>query len=164
MQRVVFEARPNLNREDKNLEELFTEFHDIFATRSEHGRRVNGDIRLIRQPPRILPLAKQAEENEVLQDMKQRAIEESDSPRSLLVVLVRINEDLRFCVEERKMNDVTKDCFTLRRIGEKQHNYALWALQRSGNLRSPVQSVRRSLKKAALNPWMMSPSSVPGKA
>jgi hypothetical protein len=27
-----------------------------------------------------------------------------------------------------------------------------------------VQSVRRSLKKAALNPWMMSPSSVPGKA
>jgi hypothetical protein len=40
-----------------------------------------GDARPIRQPPRRLPLAKQAEVNGILEDMKERgAIEESNSP------------------------------------------------------------------------------------
>jgi hypothetical protein len=47
-------------------------------------------------------------------------IEESDSPWSSPVVLVRKkNGELRFCVDYRKLNDVTKkDCFLLPRIDD----------------------------------------------
>jgi hypothetical protein len=57
----------------------------------------------------------------MLEDMQQRGvIEESDSPWSSPVVLVRNkNGDLRFCVDYRKLNDVTrKDCFSLPRIDD----------------------------------------------
>jgi hypothetical protein len=47
-------------------------------------------------------------------------IEESEGPWSSPVVLVRKkNGDLRFCVDYRKLNDVTKkDCFPLSRIDD----------------------------------------------
>jgi hypothetical protein len=47
-------------------------------------------------------------------------IEESDSPSSSLVLLVRKkNRDLRFCLYYRKLNDITKkDCFPLPRIDD----------------------------------------------
>jgi hypothetical protein len=80
-----------------------------------------GEARLIRQPPRRLPLPKRAEANEMLEDMRQRGvIEESDSPWSSPVVLVwKRNGDLRLCVDYRKLNDVTrKDCFPLPRIDD----------------------------------------------
>jgi hypothetical protein len=57
----------------------------------------------------------------MLNDIQRRGvIEESDSPLSSLVVLVRKkNGELRFCVEYRKLNDVTqKDCFPLSRIDD----------------------------------------------
>jgi hypothetical protein len=49
---------------------------------------------------------------------RRRVIEESDSPWSFTVVLVRHkNGKLRFCVYYRKLNDVTKkDYFPLPRI------------------------------------------------
>jgi hypothetical protein len=80
-----------------------------------------GDARPIRQSPRRIPLAKQAEAREMLDDMQRHGIiEESDSPWSSPVVLVRKkNGELRFCVDYRKLNDVTKkDCFPLHRIDE----------------------------------------------
>jgi hypothetical protein len=108
------------------LEELLAEYEDIFAVDSENHGRTNkvyhridaGDARPIRQPPRRLPLAKQMELSEMLDDMQRRGvIEQSDSPWSSPVVLVKKkNGELRFCVDYRKLNNVTKkDCFPLPR-------------------------------------------------
>jgi hypothetical protein len=50
----------------------------------------------------------------MLDDMQRRGvIKESDSPRSFPIVLVRKkNGELRFCVDYRKLNNLTKkDCF-----------------------------------------------------
>jgi hypothetical protein len=80
-----------------------------------------GDARPIRQPPRRISLAKQAEVQEILDDMQRHGvIEESDCPWSYPVVLVRKkNGEIRFCVDYRKLNDVTKkDCFSLPRIND----------------------------------------------
>jgi hypothetical protein len=68
-----------------------------------------------------LPLAKQADVSGMLDDMQRRGIiEESDSPWSSPVVLVmKKNGELRFCVDYRKLNHVTKkDCFSLPRIDD----------------------------------------------
>jgi hypothetical protein len=57
----------------------------------------------------------------MLDDMKGKGvIEESEGPWSSPVVLVRKkNGDLRFCVDYRKLNDVTKKyCFPLPRIDD----------------------------------------------
>jgi hypothetical protein len=78
-----------------------------------------GDARQSCQAPRRIPLAKQAEVKKMLDNMQpRRVIEESGSPWSSPVVLVRKkNGELRFCAVYRKLNDVTKkDCFPLPRI------------------------------------------------
>jgi hypothetical protein len=109
------------------LKELLTEYEDSFARDDEGYGRTNkvyhridtGDARPIRQPPRRIPLAKQAEVKEMLDDMQRHGVrEQSDSPWSSPVVLVRNkNGELRFCVDYRKLNDVTeKDCFPIPRI------------------------------------------------
>jgi hypothetical protein len=79
-----------------------------------------GDARPIRQPPRIL-LVKQAEVKEMFDDMQCHGIiEELDSPWSSHVVLVRKKiGELCFCLDCRKLNDVTKkDSFLLPRIDD----------------------------------------------
>jgi hypothetical protein len=130
LQYITKAGRPHLsNGEFKDLEELLTIYDDIFAVHSEdHGRtnklyhRIDtGDARPICQTPRRLSLAKQAEISEMLNDMQRRGvIEESDSPWSSPVVLVRKkNGEIRFCVDYRKLNNVTKkDCFPLPRIDD----------------------------------------------
>jgi hypothetical protein len=62
-----------------------------------------GEARRIRQPPRRLPIAKQAEVGKMLEDMQgRRFIKESNSPWSSLVLLVRKkNGDFRFCIDYR---------------------------------------------------------------
>jgi hypothetical protein len=79
------------------LEELRTQYEDIFAGTDEDYGRTNkvyhridtGDARPIRQPPRRIPVAKQAEVKEMLDEMQRHGvIEESESPFSSPVVLV----------------------------------------------------------------------------
>jgi hypothetical protein len=125
MREVRAGARPNLsNREAQTIEELIGDYQDIFETKSgDHGRtekvyhRIDaGDARSIRQSPRRTPLAKQAEVNDMLENMKRKGvIEESDSPWSSPVVLVRKKDgNLHYCGDYRRLNDVTKrDCFPL---------------------------------------------------
>jgi hypothetical protein len=63
----------------------------------------------------------------MLEDMKKRGvIEESDSPWASPVLLVRKkNGDLQFCVEYKRLNDVTKrDCFPLPRIDDTLNTLA----------------------------------------
>jgi hypothetical protein len=83
-------ARTHLsNGELQDLEKLLAKYRDIFAVYSkDYGQTIKvyhridtGDARLIRQPPRSLPLAKQAEVREMLDGMQCcRVIEELDSP------------------------------------------------------------------------------------
>jgi hypothetical protein len=119
LKEVIAGAKPNLSRrESQALEEIIADYQDVFETKSgDHGltekvyhRIDTGDARPIRQPPRRLPLANQAEFNDMLEDMKSKGvIEESDSPWSSPVVLVRKKDgSLRFCVDYRRLNDVTK--------------------------------------------------------
>jgi hypothetical protein len=127
---VTEAARPHLsNGKFQELEELLAEYENIFAADSEdHGRtnklyhRIDtGDARPIRQPSRRLPLPKQAEVSEILDDMQcRRVIEESESPWSSALVMVgKKNWDLHFCVDYRELNDATKkDCFPLPRTDD----------------------------------------------
>ncbi|XP_023702345.1 uncharacterized protein LOC111861746 [Cryptotermes secundus] len=87
---VTTAAKPHLNtREFQELEDLVSEFADIFARDNEDYGRTNkvyhrihtGEARPIRQPPRKVPLTKQAEVKDMLDNMRgQGVIEESDSP------------------------------------------------------------------------------------
>src|SRR3978361_1001120 len=75
----------------------------------------------IRQPPRRVPFAKQQEVEHLVQKMlEEGVIEESSSPWSAPVVLVTKKDGTsRFCVEYRKLNDVTKkDSYHLPRIDD----------------------------------------------
>jgi hypothetical protein len=123
-------AKPDLSDgEFQELKKLLTKYNGIFAVDSEdHGWTNNvyhcidaGDARLIRQPPRKMPLAKQTEVSDMIDDrQRRRVIKESDSPWSSPVVLVRKkNGELRFCVDYRKLNDIMKkDSFFLPRIDD----------------------------------------------
>lgn len=80
-----------------------------------------GDARPIRQAPRRLPLAKREEAEVIVQDMEQdKIIEPSDSPWTSPVVLVKKKDGTtRFCVDYRRLNDVTKkDSYPLPRIDD----------------------------------------------
>jgi hypothetical protein len=130
LQDITEAARPHLsNGELHDLEELLAEYKDIFAVYSEDYGQTNkvyhsidtADAQPIRQTPRRMPLTKQAEVGEMLDGVQRRGvIEESDSPWSSPVVLVRKrNGELHFCVDYRTLNNVTKkDCFPLPRIDD----------------------------------------------
>ena len=73
----------------------------------------------IKQAPRRIPLAKMAEVEKEMQDMLEKGvIEQSDSPWSSPVVLVKKKDNsLRFCIDYRKLNEKTlKDSHPIPRI------------------------------------------------
>ncbi|XP_023723638.1 uncharacterized protein LOC111873286 [Cryptotermes secundus] len=122
---VIIMARSHLtNEEFQELKELLAEYADIFAgDNKDYGRtskvyhRIDmGDALPIQQPLRRVSMAKQVDVKEMPDNMqRQGVIEESDSPWSSPVVLVRKkNEEICFCVDYRKLNDITKkDCLPL---------------------------------------------------
>ena len=80
----------------------------------------------IRQPPRRPPLSKQEEMSRLIQDiLTEGVIEPSSSAWSSPVVLV-VKKDggLRFCIDYQRLNDVTKkDCYPLPRADDTPVSY-----------------------------------------
>ena len=111
------------------VENLVSRFHHLFAiSPSELGHTnlvehsINtGDHPPIKQPVRRLPFALRHTVEDMVKDMlEQGVVRKSKSPWASPVVLVRKkDESVRFCVDYRKLNAVTKkDVFPLPRIDD----------------------------------------------
>ncbi|GFT37120.1 retrovirus-related Pol polyprotein from transposon 17.6 [Trichonephila clavipes] len=119
-----------LSPEQKSsAERLFQEFEDVFSRNSSdighttvtQHRIDTADHPPIKQHPRRLPFAKQEEAGTLLREMQENdIIEPSSSPWASPIVLVRKKDgSTRFCVDYRKLNDVTKkDRYPLPRIDD----------------------------------------------
>ncbi|GFW72279.1 retrovirus-related Pol polyprotein from transposon 412 [Trichonephila clavipes] len=119
-----------LSPEQKSsAERLFQEFEDVFSRNSSdighttvtQHRIDTADHPPIKQHPRRLPFAKQEEVGTLLREMQENdIIEPSSSPWASPIVLVRKKDgSARFCVDYRKLNDVTKkDSYPLPRIDD----------------------------------------------
>ncbi|GFW55657.1 retrovirus-related Pol polyprotein from transposon 412 [Trichonephila clavipes] len=112
-----------------SAERLFQEFEDVFSRNSSdighttvtQHRIDTADHPPIKQHPRRLPFAKQEEVATLLREMQENdIIEPSSSPWASPIVLVRKKDgSTRFCVDYRKLNDVTKkDSYPLPRIDD----------------------------------------------
>ena len=80
-----------------------------------------GDASPIRQPPRRLPFQQRQVVQELVSDMLKRGVvEQSNGPWSSPIVLVKKKDGTtRFCVDFRKINDLTKkDAHPLPRIDD----------------------------------------------
>ena len=111
------------------LQETLLEYQDVFSSGPEDVGLTDmvehtidtGDSRPIRLPPRRLPISKQqCEADEISKMLQKGVIEPSSSPWASPVVLVTKKDgSTRFCVDYRKLNDVTrKDAYPLPRIDD----------------------------------------------
>ena len=94
---------------------------DLGQTDLAQHRIDTGDAPPLRQPPRRLPLSKREEAQRAIQEIHQQGlIEPSTSPWSSPIVLVKKKDGgLRFCVDYRRLNAVTrKDSYPLPRIDD----------------------------------------------
>ncbi|KFM56688.1 Retrovirus-related Pol polyprotein from transposon 412, partial [Stegodyphus mimosarum] len=119
-----------LNDEEKNAaERVIKDLQDVFSRSSSDVGRTSltqhridtGDHPPIKQHPRRLPIAKQEEVRALLKDMQEsNVIEPSASPWASPIVLVRKKDgSTRFCVDYRRLNEVTKkDSYPLPRIDD----------------------------------------------
>jgi len=111
----------------KSLNDLLDEFTDVFALKSSELGRTDLvqhsiellDQRPIRQPPRPIPFALREKVAGMIHEyLERKLIRPSNSPYSNPIVLVRKKDgSLRFCVDYRKLNSVTKkDAYPLPNI------------------------------------------------
>ena len=113
--------------QQRQLLKLLLEFQDIFSKGPQYLGKTGlakyeintGDAIPVCQHPRRPPLAQHEEAFKAVEDMqKQGIIEPSVSPWASPVVLVKKKDgSTRFCVDYRKLNDLTKkDSYPLPRI------------------------------------------------
>ncbi|GFU59508.1 retrovirus-related Pol polyprotein from transposon 17.6 [Trichonephila clavipes] len=118
-----------IGNDKSSAERLFQEFEDVFSRNSSNighttvtqHRIDTADHPQIKQHPRRLPFAKQEEVGTLLREMQENdIIEPSSSPWASPIVLIRKKDgSTRFCVDYRKLNDVTKkDSYPLPRIDD----------------------------------------------
>ena len=111
----------------RQLLKFLLEFQDIFSKGPQDlgktglaKHEINTGVAVpVRQHPRRLPLAQREKAFKAVEDMqKQGIIEPSVSPWASPVVLVKKKDgSTRFCVDYRKLNDLTKkDSYPLPRI------------------------------------------------
>ena len=117
------------DQERGKLRELVREYRDVFAlTNSElgitdivHHRIETGDSKPIKLPPhRISPAKIPVIQKELQEMLNQGVVQPSNSPYSAPIVLVKKKDgSTRFCVDYRKLNDVTiKDAFRIPKIDQ----------------------------------------------
>ena len=115
-QSQVHEAiSPHLDEKDRiKLAQLLSEFSDVFDDKLDTcnvtSHKINtGRNTPVKQRPRRLPYAYRDEADQQIQEMLANGIiTPSVSPWSSPIVLVRKkNGDLRFCVDYRKLNQIT---------------------------------------------------------
>ena len=116
-------------QEMRRLHVLLESFHDVVATKaSPLGRtskvqhQINtGDAPPVRQPPRRLPFHQRGDVHRMMGEMLEKGvIEETHGPWSSPIVLVgKKDGTTRFCVDFRKVNELTKkDAHPLPRMDE----------------------------------------------
>ncbi|UYV65014.1 K02A2.6-like [Cordylochernes scorpioides] len=121
-------TREGLNGiQQKKLEHLLCQYEDVFATSPKDVGRTNvtqhridtGGATPVKQLPRRLPMTRRDEVAKLIEEMaEQDVIEPSSSPWASPVVLVKKKDgSTRFCVDYRRLNDLTKkDSYPLPRI------------------------------------------------
>ena len=112
--------------EKERFRELLTSYVDVLALTTDDLGRTNklrhhidtGDAPPIRQSVRRIPPYRREEVRDLLNKMLDRVvIEPSSSPWASPIVLVRKDGSTRFCIDYRKVNEVTrKDAYPLPRI------------------------------------------------
>ena len=117
-----------LNTEERReLELLVDEFRDCFSQGAghvgrthlvEHEIRTGGAAPIRHRPYRVSPSERRLIASQVNNMLAQEIIRESTSPWAFPVVLVKKkNNDWRFCVDYRSLNDGTvKDAYPLPRL------------------------------------------------
>jgi hypothetical protein len=109
--------------------ELLNHYRDVFdaggkpLSQTDAARHTidTGDVRPIKQPPRRVPLGgNQTIKEEIDKMLKDNIIETSKSPWASPIVLVKKKDgSIRFCIDYRKLNAVTKvDAHPLPRIDQ----------------------------------------------
>ena len=114
--------------EKEQLYAFLMEFSDVFSLSSgELGRTAvtkhninTGDAQPVHLLPRRIPQARRDEVKRLIQEMlDQGAIQHSDSPWSSPVVLAKKDGSIRFCIDYRKVNEVTrKGAYPLPRVDD----------------------------------------------
>ena len=127
---MVCKVGDHLNDGEKELLfHLLMEYADVFAFKSGQIGRTNilkhridtGNTPPVHLLPRRIPQSRREEMAKLVKDMlEQGAIQQSDSPWSSPVVLVKKKDgSVRFCVDYRKVNSVTrKDAYPLPRVDD----------------------------------------------
>ncbi|CAG2228135.1 Transposon Ty3-G Gag-Pol polyprotein,Transposon Ty3-I Gag-Pol polyprotein [Mytilus edulis] len=130
LQKLLSNCSENLSQEKKRgVENLLNEYKDLFAASDRDLGRTNlvrhtintGNNAPVKQPPRRTPIHMREEVDRHVDDMLERGvIEPADGPWSSGIVLVKKKDGTtRFCVDYRKVNDLTvKDAYPLPRIDD----------------------------------------------